>query len=878
MAAVVPSAGIVGRDAELAKLAGFLDELAGPWLVEVTGDAGIGKTTVLDRFATHARAGNAIVLAGQPAADTPFGLFADAFAEQHDAVRAALAYGDPDWCAKLVAILPSVAAPQPASSPDAAHRVVWVLLERLAHRPLVLVLDDVHLADDASLALLAALLRRPPVAPVLILLGYRDRQAGRRLRAALRSPQVKTVRVRLGPLTEADVDRLLAGEGSTSWRLRLYQYSAGNPAYLRMLLAEQPALSAYLDLPRAEHADPACDYAVFAAELDGVAPEVRAVAEAAAVIGNGFELETVAGMLDRSPTAVLDAIAELIKRDLVRPVARAQHFAFRHPVVRRAVYHGTELGVRADLHARVDEILAGRDAPSTERAPHLVHRARHGDLATVDLLLTAGQAVTLTSPNTAAAWLRTALRILPPGAQCSQTRARLLTWLAKARGGSGYLRECRDILHEALRFVPVSSMPLHSRVVAFAAQAQRLLGTYAEADAMLRAELELIGPDCGSEAAGLLHFEMAAVELANGDTAATHRSAATALAIARRHDQSTLRSAGEGLRAMAHAMAGDLDAATACLDRATAALDGMLDARFALSTDAVVWIGWTDMLLERWDDALRHFGKAVDFATRSGHRLGLPHLLIGQLSALRNRGRLADAEAAVDHAVYLADESGSPEQLISAYAMRSWLATMLDRPDEAARADRMVAEHAKDSATGWCETLALRMLAEARLVSGNHDGCLTLATTVGGPNLLGADACSRVAWYELLTRAELAAGQVDAAARWAESASADAAMLAQPGRGALARQARTERRRLAARTQRAGDGGGAGLTRRERQVAEMVGPGLTNRMIAKRLHIAEKTVEMHLSNVFAKLGVSSRAAVAALISRERPRLAGAGRG
>ncbi|MDT3400894.1 helix-turn-helix transcriptional regulator, partial [Streptomyces sp. B1866] len=68
----------------------------------------------------------------------------------------------------------------------------------------------------------------------------------------------------------------------------------------------------------------------------------------------------------------------------------------------------------------------------------------------------------------------------------------------------------------------------------------------------------------------------------------------------------------------------------------------------------------------------------------------------------------------------------------------------------------------------------------------------------------------------------------------------------------------------------------AGLTGRERQIAELVGDGLTNRLIGKRLHIAEKTVEMHLSNVFAKLGVANRAAVAALITRAHQTAAGAG--
>ena len=65
----------------------------------------------------------------------------------------------------------------------------------------------------------------------------------------------------------------------------------------------------------------------------------------------------------------------------------------------------------------------------------------------------------------------------------------------------------------------------------------------------------------------------------------------------------------------------------------------------------------------------------------------------------------------------------------------------------------------------------------------------------------------------------------------------------------------------------AGYGGTAALTRREQQVASLVSHGLTNRGIAERLHVTDKTVEMHLSNIFAKLGVSTRTEAAAILIR-----------
>jgi DNA-binding NarL/FixJ family response regulator len=91
----------------------------------------------------------------------------------------------------------------------------------------------------------------------------------------------------------------------------------------------------------------------------------------------------------------------------------------------------------------------------------------------------------------------------------------------------------------------------------------------------------------------------------------------------------------------------------------------------------------------------------------------------------------------------------------------------------------------------------------------------------------------------------------------------------------FARSAVGLRRRIAASGSRSGRGRDdtadlgpiAALTRREQQVASLVSQGLTNRRIAQRLHVTDKTIEMHLSNIFAKLGVSSRTETAAAVIR-----------
>jgi DNA-binding NarL/FixJ family response regulator len=225
------------------------------------------------------------------------------------------------------------------------------------------------------------------------------------------------------------------------------------------------------------------------------------------------------------------------------------------------------------------------------------------------------------------------------------------------------------------------------------------------------------------------------------------------------------------------------------------------------------------------------------------------------------------------------------------------------------------------------------MLAETRFAAGDPEGCLALVTTAGGPALPRADPWSRIGWYELLTRAALAAGRHDAAGQWADRAQQGAARLGLPGRTGLALLARAHvaavreparalelaleaqdalaaagmtvdaaRAQLAAARARAASGdteaasrqlqqaeavleglgahhlaspGGKGaaapgpgiLTRREYQVAQLVAEGLTNRRIARQLHVTDKTVEKHLSNIFAKLAISSRAALATALAQ-----------
>src|SRR3954469_22629872 len=241
---------LVGRAAELGTLDGAVnglkrEEAAATLLV---GEPGIGKTRLLAELAAHADARGHLVLSGSASeleADLPFWVFVDAldeFVAGLDPRR--LRSLDGQVRAELELVLPSMPRQEVASGPALqderyrAHRAVCELLECIAaSAPLVLVLDDVHWADPASIDLLAALLRAPPSAPVLLALAARPRQLPERLAGALERAHRagRLTRVELGALRREEAGELLGGAGGGTLAARPSGLGGGEPRFLEQL-------------------------------------------------------------------------------------------------------------------------------------------------------------------------------------------------------------------------------------------------------------------------------------------------------------------------------------------------------------------------------------------------------------------------------------------------------------------------------------------------------------------------------------------------------------------------------------------------------------------------------------------------------------------
>src|SRR4029077_9595856 len=470
------------------------------------------KTRFLAEFARSADQAGRLVLSGSASElerDLPFSVFVDALDEYLRGLDTnRLAVLDEDVRTELSHVFPSLSAL--ATTGDVAlqheryrsHRAVRALLEELAKtRSLVLVLDDFHWADSASVELLGALLRRPPAAAVLIALAVRPHQMAERLYAALeRAYREKGVsRIELGALTPLEARELVGDEVAV-----LYDESGGNPFYLEQLarsLGRHGGAGAP-DVPLSGIEVPSAVAASLSEELGLLSDDARRVLEGASVAGDPFEPELAAAAAATSEPAAMDAIDELLLRDLVRNTEVPRRFRFRHPLIRRAVYEATPGGWRLGAHERCADLLAARGATAAARAHHVERSAREGDLAAVAVLREAGEGAARLAPESAANWFADALRLLPATAPSGE-RIELLLARSAAQTAIGQFADSHSVLLDAVAIAPDDAT-----VARRCAAVESLLGRHEQAGMRLASAIERL-PDQGSQEAVALMNELA---------------------------------------------------------------------------------------------------------------------------------------------------------------------------------------------------------------------------------------------------------------------------------------------------------------------------------------------------------------------------------
>ena len=658
---------MVGRERELGALARALERLAGggaAFLV-LEGEPGIGKTRLLGELSAQADRRGCLVLGGRATEferDAPYGPWVDAV-EPHlgslDGPRLRRLAGDD--LAPLAAALPAFAGalgtPAPPAERYLVHRALRGLLERLATpRPLVLCLDDLHWADPASLDLLAALARRPPEGAVLLAVAHREGQAPGSLRAALSEAARAGRAERLAPAPlSRDEAAALCGRDVGA---ELYGLSGGNPFYLEQLARARPAARGAAGPGPGGAGIPAAVAAALAAELEALPRQARRVLEAAAVAGEPFEPDLVADVAGLGEEATLAALDALLEPALIRPTAVPRRFAFRHPVVRHAVYAAAPAAWRLQAHARAAAALERRGAGPVERAHHVEHAARRGDRAAAALLAEAARSVFAQAPAIAARHVGTALRLLPDDPGVLPERLELMQTQAYALIGAGRLEAAHDVLTATLGLVPEGDWERRALLTC----SQTSLDAWAgrPAGEPLRRLRAMLAEAPGHPSAGgfALRMPLAGLELMDLRLDRVPAIATEALAQAEGLGDRMMEHAALAMLALGHGAAGRAGEARAPLDRALALLDATDDAAIGQHSQGFWDLGWALYVAGRYEEALARLRRGVAIDRRGGHGYFIPVLLAAQLPPLMQLGRLTEAIAVGEEAVEAAWTTG----------------------------------------------------------------------------------------------------------------------------------------------------------------------------------------------------------------------------
>ena len=385
---------LVGRETELAALRGALDDAVATRatrLVTLTGDAGVGKSRLVRELVAGLES-SALALRGR-CLSYGEGI---TFWPIGEIVRSAAGIGEDDAPAaaraKLLAIAPdrevaarvaSIVGLSSATAP--LPEVFWGvrrLLEELArHRPLVVVIDDVHWAEPALLDLLDHLLGVAEDAPILVVATARPEFVDEHPAWPAARPPVRIALEPLGEEAAAAVVANLAGAPVVpDVARRVVAAAEGNPLFVEQLvetLIETGALR--LDDGRWVRADEAADLglppsiqALVAARLDRITRGERGVMEPASVIGLRFAEPAVADLVDPGLRPDLaSTLGQLVRRRLVRPEPAISRpgdeadYRFGHQVIRDVAYQGILKRTRATLHERfvawADRVNADRD-------------------------------------------------------------------------------------------------------------------------------------------------------------------------------------------------------------------------------------------------------------------------------------------------------------------------------------------------------------------------------------------------------------------------------------------------------------------------------------------------------------------------------------
>ena len=498
--------------------------------------------------------------------------------------------------------------------------------------------------------------------------------------------------------------------------------------------------------------------------------------------GDPFDLDLAARIAELATADAIEPLDRLAAADLVRTTDDGRAFAFRHPLVRRAVYDATPPAWRQTAHERAAAALATRGAGAAQRAFHVEQYAVQGDLDAVAVLTEAGQATKDTAPATAARWYEAGLRLLPEGD--AGQRAGLLGPLALAQVAAGQIDAARDALDEVLRLLPAEPTTLRAQLVAATATVEILLGRSTEATARLTRALE-----AGGEGRAVLELALAVSCYYAVDFAAMRTWGLRALEHA---DPAavTVRAAAEAAAGLASMLEGEPEQGHALLDAAIARIGAADDATLAARLDDPYFLSAALLLSDRSGDGLPLCARAMGIARETRQDRVIPMLAQLRCMMLENLLRLDGSLEYAEMGTEFARLQGNDAQIhpaLMAQAGIHWLR------GERSEADRLHDESIEialrlepnaATATTLCN-------AAVRWVEEDPERCIREMVAGAGPMLERADRSWSTWLMSQLVRAAVALGRLDEAEAWTAHLEERARVTRSPANEARAAVARS---------------------------------------------------------------------------------------
>jgi DNA-binding CsgD family transcriptional regulator/tetratricopeptide (TPR) repeat protein len=696
---VADSLPLAGRVAEVDALTAAYTAVAGGQsrVVLLTGEGGLGKTRLVEELCgrvrsaadgVQVRVGESAPLAG---ATLAFGPFVAALGDDGDWLLADGGGGD------MLA---------------ARHRLFVRVLELLAglaaRAPLVLVLEDLHWADESSRELLAFLAIRLRAQPVLVVGTLREEELGpaaRRWLAELER-RAEVSRLRLEPLADAEVAGLVTGllpTGANAEAVAAVVAAAeGNPLYARELAAAGPG-----ELP-ASISD------AVLARAAGLSTATRAVVEQVCVADGGLSHEVLASIVPFAEERLLTAARRAVASGLL--VAAGDGYAFRHQLIRQAVYRHLLPGERRYLHRRLAETLAARPGSDPGRLAQHWHLAGCPDLAAPAAMAAARAAVLA--------------RAYPEALRCYAMALELEVWLAEAGPG---------LLEEAAQAASWAGDP--RRAAEWAAQALARCGTEGSGPADTGDGADAGTGDGTAQAATTVRARLlerlGRYQWEAGDLRAAVDATEQAFMLIEGDPGATLQARVLAAYATLRMLLAEFDAALPLAERAVAVAEQT--AAFAAQAQGLATLGIVRAQRGELDAGLAALRDSFELARRAGSVEDVARAAINHMYLLCTAGRFTEALAVARNGREAAASLGTPTALTS--VLDNNTAAVLIYTGRWGEADRLLAELVGQS-SGYATTyLQLRQL-ELAVGRGERQRAADLATVLkkmveDNPRILG---------------------------------------------------------------------------------------------------------------------------------------------